>query len=196
VFDGSVRTISWRDVLTAFTDLAHEDRGLTSGAERILVADFLTFVDTNFSQLGPFSTLQRCEAEPYRLHRRLNGVLSQVLASDSNSLPGSHTAVITAYLDYEDRQVKLHMYPADTLQHKRDWSVLSGGVSRCRRNAILDRERDWQIEQSARKHASSGRARYATIADSVLQWLKPPSRSQSFNYGAVMDPGSLPQLAR
>jgi hypothetical protein len=127
VFDGSVRTISWRDVLTAFTDLAHEDRGLTSGAERILVADFLTFVDTNFSQLGPFSTLQRCEAEPYRLHRRLNGVLSQVLASDSNSLPGSHTAVITAYLDYEDRQVKLHMYPADTLQHKRDWSVLSGG---------------------------------------------------------------------
>ncbi len=99
MFDGPVRRISWRDVLATFTDLTHEDRGLTSGAERVLVADFMTFVDTNFPQLGPFSTLERCEAEPSRVHRRLNAVLSQVLGSDDNSLPGTHTAVITAYID-------------------------------------------------------------------------------------------------
>jgi hypothetical protein len=61
--ENSVRTIVWADVLASFTDLADEKRGLISGAERQLLNDFLIFVDTNFSQLGPFNTLGRCAAE-------------------------------------------------------------------------------------------------------------------------------------
>jgi hypothetical protein len=119
VFDGPIRRISWRDVLAAFTDLAHEGRGLISGAERMILADFLAFVSTHFPQLGPFSTLGRCEAEPSRIARRLHTILSEVLGSDAATVPGSHTAVTTAYLTYQSRQVKLSMYPADTLQQAR-----------------------------------------------------------------------------
>jgi hypothetical protein len=120
-FDGTIRRISWRDILATFTDLASEDRGITSGAERLLLTDFLSFVDTNFSRLGPFSTLRRCEGEPSRIYRRLNAILNEALSTDGNLLPGTHTAVITAYLDYigDSRHIKLHMYPADTLQQAR-----------------------------------------------------------------------------
>jgi hypothetical protein len=117
-FDGAVKKISWRDVLACFTDLADEKRSLTSGAEREILNDFLSFVDTNFPQLGPFSTLARCAAEPSRIRRRLHAILSEVLGADA-IIPGTHTAVITAYIEYEDRQVKLRMYPADTLQQAR-----------------------------------------------------------------------------
>lgn len=119
LFDGHVRRISWRDVLATFTDLALEKRGLVSGAERMILADFLDFVGRNFPQLGPFKTLARCEAEPSRVARRLQTILSEVLGSDDATLPGTHTSVTTAYLVYESRQVKLDMYPADTLQQAR-----------------------------------------------------------------------------
>jgi hypothetical protein len=119
VFHGQIRRTSWRDVLAAFTDLAHEGRGLISGAERMILTDFLAFVATNFPQLGPFNTLGRCEAEPSRVARRLQTILSEILGGDGATLPGTHTAVTTAYLDYENRQVRLRMYPADTLQQAR-----------------------------------------------------------------------------
>jgi hypothetical protein len=111
--------ISWRNVLAAFTDLADEARGLTSGAERETLTDFLDFVDRNFPKLGPCSTLQRCRAEVSRVTRRLRTILSEVLGSDDATLPGAHAAVTTAYLGYESGQVQLSMYPADTLQQAR-----------------------------------------------------------------------------
>jgi hypothetical protein len=120
-FDGHVRRISWRDLLATFSDLAREDRGLTSGAEKEVLGDFLTFVDANFPRLGPFSTLARCAGEPSRVRRRLSGVLREVLLGSDSTIPGSHAAVITAYLVYDEknRHVGLHMYPADTLQQAR-----------------------------------------------------------------------------
>src|ERR1700731_763746 len=86
VFDGPIRRISWRDVLATFTDLASEGRGLISGAERMILTDFLAFVDTNFPHLGPFNTLKRCETEPSRIGRRLHTILSEILGSDTATL--------------------------------------------------------------------------------------------------------------
>jgi hypothetical protein len=142
VFDGPIRRISWRDILANFADLADEDRALTSGAERALLTDFLIFVDTNFPQLGPFSTLQRCNAEPSRVRQRLNAILRDILATEDNSLPGAHTAVVTAYLEYKDRQVQLHMYPADTLQQAR---VFYGRPHAVERTLMLQ-DNGWTIE--------------------------------------------------
>ena len=117
-FDKQIRKLSWRDVLSTLADLSHERRGLTSGAERIILTDFLDFVDTNFAHLGPFNTLGRCEAEPSRVGRRLWMILCRVLGNDEETLPVTHTAVRTAYLDFDDesQQIRLRMYPADTLQ--------------------------------------------------------------------------------
>jgi hypothetical protein len=118
-FDQQVRRISWRDILAASADLADEQRLLTSGVEQLILTDFLGFVDTHFPRLGPFSKLGRCKAEPSRVRRRLSAILSEVLGSDGVSLPGTHTSVATAYLEYENRRVELRMYPADTLQQAR-----------------------------------------------------------------------------
>jgi hypothetical protein len=125
-FHGRIRKISWRDVLGTFTDLADEKRGLISGAEQIILSDFLNFVNVNFAQLGPFNTLRRCETVPSRINRRLRTILSEVLGNDDGALQSTHTGIKTAYLQYKDadqkdanRQVELTMYPADTLAQAR-----------------------------------------------------------------------------
>ena len=120
-FEGSIRKISWHDVLATFTDIADEKRALIAGAERIMLTDFLDFVDRNFAYLGPFNTLRRCEAEPSRVRRRLSMVSSEVLGSDAPTLPGRHLTVALARLEYDEneRSVELKMWPADTLQQAR-----------------------------------------------------------------------------
>ena len=141
-FDPQIRRISWRDVLATFTDLANEKRGLISGAERMILNDFLDFVDKNFSRLGPFKTLARYAAEPSRVRRRLHAILREVLRSDGVALPGTHYAVITAYLEYdEDRQVKLRMYPADTLEQA---NVFYNRPNAVERTLVLEQE-GWTI---------------------------------------------------
>lgn len=125
-FDGKVRPISWRAILSAFDDLADEERALTGGAERIILRDFLEFVDRNFPRLGPFNTLQRCAGEPSRVMRRLRAMLGEATGGEAVGvggiiLPGRHLAVISAHIAYdrEKGEVQLRMFPADTLEQAR-----------------------------------------------------------------------------
>ncbi len=127
-FDDNVCSISWRDILSAFEDLADEKRALTGGAERIILLDFLEFVDRNFPRLGPFNTLHSCAGEPSRIRRRLDTIIKDAIGGEairvnSITLPGRrrHHAVISAHIEYvpEKREVQLAMYPADTLEQAR-----------------------------------------------------------------------------
>jgi hypothetical protein len=131
-FDGPVRKVSWRDVLACFNDLADEKRSSVSGAEREILNDFLAFIDKNFPQLGPFNTIGRCAAEPSRVQRRLDAILREVLDSDNTYLPGIHTSVKLARLEYESetRLVKLCMWPADTLEQARSFYARPESVER------------------------------------------------------------------
>jgi hypothetical protein len=96
---------------------------LVSGAEREILNDFLAFVDQNFPKLGPFNTLTRCAGEPSRVRRRLHAILNEVLDTDGTTLPGIHTGVKLARLEYdsEKRLVRLCMWPADTLEQARSF---------------------------------------------------------------------------
>lgn len=131
-FDGPVRIISWRDVLASFTDLADQERRLVSGAEREILNDFLAFVDKNFPELGPFNTLERCAGEPSRVRRRLDVILNEVLGTDDTTLPGTHTSVKLARLEYESekRLIELRLWPADTLEQARSFYTRSETVER------------------------------------------------------------------
>jgi hypothetical protein len=122
-FDGPVRKVSWRNVLASFTDLADEQRSLVSGAEREILKDFLSFVEKNFPQLGPFNTVGRCAGEPFRMGRRLDVILSEILDTDGTTLPGIHTSVKLARLEYDSKKrlVTLCMWPADTLEQARSF---------------------------------------------------------------------------
>ncbi len=122
-FDRSVH-VSWRDLLEAWSDLV--DREIVAGAERSVLVDFLGFVDRQFSQLGPFTTLQRCEGHLFRVRRRLDAVLGQVADGPDGpprsrlDLPGRAT-VKHAYLEYVEssQHIRLTLYPADTLTQAR-----------------------------------------------------------------------------
>lgn len=136
-FDGKVRSISWRAVLAAFDDLADEERGATAGAERIVLRDFLEFVDRNFPRLGPFSTLDRCKREPSRVARRLRAVALEAIGGEPIGvgaiLPGRHQAVISAHLRGEcgeSPEVHLGLYPADTLEQARAFYARPKAVDR------------------------------------------------------------------
>lgn len=125
-FDDKVRSILWREILSSFDDLANDERAVTAGAERIILRDFLEFVDRNFPRLGPFNTLQRCAGETSRVKRRLRTILEEATGGEAVGdggiiLPGRHLAVISAHItnDREKREVQLHMYPADTLEQAR-----------------------------------------------------------------------------
>src|SRR5262245_29723243 len=131
-FDGPVRIISWRDVLASFTDLADQERRLVSGAEREILNDFLAFVDKNFPELGPFNTLERCAGAPSRVRRRLDVILNEVLGTDDTTLPGTHTSVKLARLEYESekRLIELRLWPADTLEQARSFYTRPETVER------------------------------------------------------------------
>jgi hypothetical protein len=129
-FEENVHAISWRQILLVFDAFANEERGLTAGAERIILQDFLTFVDRNFPRLGPFNLLRSCAGDPSRLLRRLRAIIDEAQiggqpTGDSSRvgiiLPGQHLTVISAYLVYENGQVVLKMFPADTLEQAREF---------------------------------------------------------------------------
>ena len=120
-FDGPIRKISWHNVLATFTDIADEKRALIAGAERIILTDFLDFVDRNFAYWGPFNTLRRCEAEPSRCAGGSIWSQARCLGVMRQPFPGRHLAVALARLEYDEngRSVELKMWPADTLQQAR-----------------------------------------------------------------------------
>ncbi len=143
VFDGPIKRMSWHDVLAIFTDIADENRGLIGGAERIILTDFLDFVDRQFPQLGPFNTLRRCQAEASRVGRRLDMILMEVLGSDAPKFPGMHLAVTPAQLNYnrKNRTVELTMWPADTLEQAREFYKRPEAIKRL----LMLADEGWRI---------------------------------------------------
>ncbi len=142
-FDRAVH-ISWRDVLAAFSDIADERLALVGGAERLAIKDFLDFVDRNFSYLGPFNTLRRCEGNGFRIRWRLDLILEEVIGSESPNFPKICKSVTRAPLlfDENSREINLAMWPADTLQQAREFYAREGSIDNVL--ALLKKE-NWHI---------------------------------------------------
>ena len=141
-FDGGVQTVSWRDLLAAWSDLI--ESGVVAGAERTLIIDFLDFVERHFPRLGPFTTLGRCKDHRFRVSRRLNAVLDEIadgLTKPWLELPGRST-VDRAYLEFEEssQHIRLVVYPADTLTQAKAFYARPGAAS-----SVLSL-RGWNVE--------------------------------------------------
>jgi hypothetical protein len=139
--------VDWQTLLAAFSDLI--ERSLVSGAEQLLVADFLELVEAYFPRIGPYSTLARCGSQPFRLERRLDTVLGKAVdipdtpEAGRRDLSGTDK-IAMAYLKYSPKEssVCLRMYPADTLRQSRD---LYG--DRAAVEAVLALRNDgWQVD--------------------------------------------------
>ena len=145
-FDQPPRSVRWQDVLEVLADLV--ERNLVHGAERMVVSDFLGFVEENFLHIGPYSSLRRCGDSAFRIDRRLDIV--QGLATGSAEGKGQgwrdierSDKVFMAWLGYDpdSKLVSLKMYPADTLGQARAFYRDPESVQ-----TVLDLRADgWQV---------------------------------------------------
>jgi hypothetical protein len=123
-FDENPRSVSWQKLLGVLSDLVERD--LVTGAERLLLSDFLDLVEEHFPLIGPYSTLVRCGDKSFRLERRLDAILGEVVGTDTSKAKGSRdlsgTAKIAmAWLQFnrDNLSVCLALYPGDTLSQSR-----------------------------------------------------------------------------
>jgi len=143
-FDGGLVSVSWRHLLAAWYDLIESE--VVVGAERTIIVDFLDFVERWFPRVGPFMTLARCKCNGFRVNRRLNAVLDQIaggLTKEWLELP-SRSTIDRAYLHFEQssRDVRLVMYPADTLTQAKTFYAHPEHVSRM----LALRDSGWNVE--------------------------------------------------
>ena len=145
VFEENHRSVKWQHLLEALSDLVECD--LVFGAERLLISDFFDLVEEHFPLIGPYSTLARCGDKRFRVERRLDTILGEVVGTDVGKAKGardlSGTAKIAmAWLGFTGDKVCLRMYPGDTLTQSR---ALYGDRSGL--NAILALQSDgWHVE--------------------------------------------------
>lgn len=167
-FDEQPRSVQWQDVLGALADLIERD--LVFGAEKLLIGDFLDFVEEHFPRIGPYSTLFRCGAHPFRIERRLDAVQGQAVGVREGKGPGwreitGTPKIFMAWLGFGDdnASVSLKMYPADTLGQARAFYVDITSV-----NEVLGLRSDgWRVEPNFHWGFTAGGYAWATSALSV-----------------------------
>jgi len=123
-FSGTPRSVTWQELLAMLSDLVERD--LVHGAEGMIIGDFFDLVEAYFPRIGPYSTLSRCSAQKFRVERRLDAIMGLVARTDSGKgmgwrdLSGTNK-IAMAHLGYSstDSEVRLSMYPADTLGQSR-----------------------------------------------------------------------------
>ena len=124
IFDEVPRSITWQRLLEVVSDLMERD--LVFGPERLLVSDFLEFVEQHFPEVGPYLTLRRCGTNQFRLERRLDNIQGSALKTDVGKALGwreikGTRKIFMAWLGLAEggSDVSLQMYPGDTLGQAR-----------------------------------------------------------------------------
>ncbi len=125
--------VRWRDLVEQFTNLL--EKQLVGGGEQVVLQDFLTYVEDNFEDLGPYRILSLCNENSGRINRRLRSLLQA--ASEREAIMDKHgptaefdsgdapTVAARAYLQFwpgtsEGGLISLSVYPADTLSQARE----------------------------------------------------------------------------
>jgi hypothetical protein len=156
--DQEVVVVRWRDLIETFSNLLEKD--LVGGGERVLLQDFLDYVEDNFEDLGPFRQLSLCNGAPIRVNRRLRLVLQEATGRDANIDRYGPTAAFDSgessavadrvYLEYWLDQegggtsfLSLSVYPADTLTQARAFYPEASVLAKVRELASRD---GWKAE--------------------------------------------------
>lgn len=124
VFEENPRSVMWQQLLAVLSDLVEHE--LVSGAERLLISDFLDLVEEHFPLIGPYSTLARCSKQRFRIERRLDTIQGEaVCTSDGKELgwrdlTGTPKIFMAGLVfNNENSRVCLQMCPGDTLGQSR-----------------------------------------------------------------------------
>jgi hypothetical protein len=121
-FEEKPRSVRWQELLEVLSDLVERD--LVNGAERLLLSDFFDLVENYFPHIGPYSTLARCGDNGFRVERRLDTILGEVVGTDAGRAKGERDLsgtimVARVCLGFGDDEVCLQLWPGDTLTQAR-----------------------------------------------------------------------------
>ena len=120
--------LAWRDILSTLTDL--ELRELLSPTEKILIRDFIDYVDKHHPQLNPFDHFGVCRGDLKLLKRRCEAILRKI---DPNVVRHSSLLVIKVEEDSfkqiqlvakerngrDSWQITLQLWPGVTMEQAR-----------------------------------------------------------------------------
>lgn len=127
--------LAWRDIVSTLTDL--ELRELVSPAERVLIRDFVYYVEENHPNLNPFDHFAVCRDDYDLLNRRCEAILQKIDPTVTVAWGGSSPFIVVEassfkriYLQADPEQedarswwITLRLWPADTMtQAKEFWS--------------------------------------------------------------------------
>jgi len=178
-FDGSVRTVDWREFLAVLAGLVEAE--VVAGAERSLIEDFLFYIERHFPHLGPFRTLALCKENWPRVNMRLKAALDEIgvcLANHWLDLPDRST-VSRARLEFDEslKCIQLVLYPADTLTQAKAFYTRPGTAS----NVLSLREVGWHLRPNFHfGHMAGGFAwtrSDATVGEYIAYWQKGINRA-------------------
>jgi hypothetical protein len=124
-------TMPWRAIIGCLNGLLR--RQLIHGAERLLIEDFLLYVDTNFVHLNPFGEFSQCKEDEYLLRRRCCNIMEAIAPGHVDYhrgwkhgivLPSGAVREIYLYPEVRkdsDWQILLGMYACDTVAQSREF---------------------------------------------------------------------------
>jgi hypothetical protein len=126
IADGQERVVvTWPEVIGDITGIV--ERGLAGGAERMVLEDFVAYVEDHFPELGPYRTLGLCGGNAFRINRRLRALLGEASGREAKidkwgptvELPELPDTAARAYIFSTEANIEVSVYPADTLSQAR-----------------------------------------------------------------------------
>jgi hypothetical protein len=73
--------LQWKEIIKQLTYLLNAPT--ISGYEKILIEDFLSYIDESFPFLNPYDSFDQCKRNPELLRRRINNLLKEIALDES-----------------------------------------------------------------------------------------------------------------
>ena len=122
-------SLSWRKIIENLSSLV--ERGVVQGFEKILIEDFLEFIDNEYTQLNPYTIFALCKDNSYLLRRRCIAIMESsglgevkyhcgwkdYIAIDREEIK---MIALSPCDDGNEWSIKLEMYPGDTMRQARN----------------------------------------------------------------------------
>ena len=121
--------LEWKEIISQLNSLNGKES--VKGAERLMISDFLEFIDKNFPFLNPYTSLLVCKDDAYLLTRRCVNVLEGLFPNkikyhrgwQKDSARIEEAAVreiaLSPYGKGRDWKIVLEIYPGDTMSQAR-----------------------------------------------------------------------------
>ena len=149
--DSQAVILAWRDIISTLTDL--ELRELVSPAERVLIRDFIDYVEAYHSKLNPFDHFAVCRDDIDLLNRRCEVIMREIASTEVGQgplpfIPVEFPSYKRIYLNANVEQdhagswwITLGLYPGDTMTQAQEfWSKVNIGQLLALQNT------DWLLE--------------------------------------------------